>query len=125
MLPLRSLSAVPERHLRSTSLHLQGPWKLCFDVHRGGTYRPPSLLLELSYFTVNHRSLVGTSYESEKSTQHPLPPDAHLDHPAAALAHRKIPMFSSALKPAKVPHMGHIAAAGRASGPPRRRPRAP
>ena len=37
---------------------LQGPWKLCFKVHRGGSYRPPSLLLELSYFTVNHRSLV-------------------------------------------------------------------
>lgn len=37
---------------------LQGPWKLCFKVHRGGSYRPPSLLLEMSYFTVNHRSLV-------------------------------------------------------------------
>lgn len=37
---------------------LQGPWKLCFKVHRGGTYRPPSLMVELSYFTVNHRSLV-------------------------------------------------------------------
>ena len=33
---------------------------------------------------------VGTSYEWEKTTQHPLPPGAHLDHPAAALAHREI-----------------------------------
>ena len=45
----------------------QGPWKLCFKVHRGGSYRPPSLLLELSYFTVNHRSLV--SYTSVPDPQ--------------------------------------------------------
>jgi hypothetical protein len=44
---------------------LQGPWKLCFKVHRGGSYRPPSLLLELSYFTVNHRSLVSRTFVAE------------------------------------------------------------
>lgn len=46
----------------------QGPWKLCFKVHRGGSYRPPSLLLELSYFTVNHRSLVGCTPVAEPQT---------------------------------------------------------
>ena len=33
----------------------QGPWKLCFKVDRSGVYRPPSLMIELSYFTINHR----------------------------------------------------------------------
>jgi hypothetical protein len=80
-------NAIQDDEISVDAHGVKGPWKLCFKVHRGGSYRPPSLLLELSYFTVNHRSLVGTSYEWEKSTQHPLPPDAHLDHPAAALAH--------------------------------------
>lgn len=63
---------------------LQGPWKMCFKVDRNGAYRAPSLLIELSYFTVNHRSLLGTSYEHEKTTQLPLPPNAALDHPHAS-----------------------------------------
>ena len=48
-------------------------------------YRPPSLMIELSYFTINHRSLIGTSYEHEKLTTQPLPPGAHEDHPQAAV----------------------------------------
>mmetsp|Transcript_14133 Transcript_14133/g.42658 ORF Transcript_14133/g.42658 Transcript_14133/m.42658 type:complete len:290 (+) Transcript_14133:354-1223(+) len=84
---IHSKTNVQDDEIEVDAHGLQGPWKLCFKVHRGGTYRPPSLLVELSYFVVNHRSLVGTSYEWDKSTQHPLPPDAHLEHPAAALAH--------------------------------------
>ena len=66
------------------ALLAQGPWKMCFKVDRNGAYRAPSLLIELSYFTVNHRSLLGTSYEHEKTTQLPLPPNAAQDHPHAS-----------------------------------------
>ena len=41
--------------LTPPSVHAQGPWKLCFKVDRSGVYRPPSLMIELSYFTINHR----------------------------------------------------------------------
>ena len=64
---------------------MQGPWKLCFKVDRSGVYRPPSLMIELTYFTINHRSLIGTSYEHEKLTTQPLPPGAHEEHPHAAV----------------------------------------
>lgn len=48
-----------------------------------------SVVTQLSHGLCLPRPQVGTSYEWEKTTQHPLPPGAHLDHPAAALAHRE------------------------------------
>lgn len=84
---LKSLVNVQDDDMEVEATGVKGPWKLCFRIHKGGGYRPPSLVVELAYFVVNHKSLVGTSYEADKSTQVPLPPNSNLEHPAAILAH--------------------------------------
>lgn len=84
---LKSLVEVQDDEMEVEATGIKGPWKLCFRIHKGSGYRPPSLIVELVYFVVNHKSLLGTSYEAHKSTQVPLPPNSNLEHPAAVLAH--------------------------------------
>lgn len=81
---IKALTGIQDAEIEVDAHGTKGPWKMCFKVDRNGAYRAPSLLIELSYFTVNHRSLLGTSYEHEKTTQLPLPPNAALDHPHAS-----------------------------------------
>lgn len=40
----------------------QGPWRVCFKVSRGQILRP-SVIVKVSYFTVNQVNLVGTNFE--------------------------------------------------------------
>lgn len=48
----------------------QGPWRACFKVSRQQILRP-SVIVRLSYFTVNSPSLVGTHFEWQRT-----PPEA-------------------------------------------------
>lgn len=66
---------------------VKGPWKMCFKIAQHDTYKAPSVLLELSYFVVNHQSLIGSSYEHERSTKQALSPGASEEHPEAHLGH--------------------------------------
>ncbi len=43
----------------------QGPWRACFRVSRGQILRP-SVIVKVSYFTINQMTLVGTSFEWER-----------------------------------------------------------
>lgn len=81
---IHAVNGTQDSEIEVDSHGLKGPWKLCFKVDREAAYKAPSLLMELSYFTVNHRALLGTSYEQEKTTKQPLPPNAANDHPQAA-----------------------------------------
>ncbi|GAB4814798.1 hypothetical protein N2152v2_001844 [Parachlorella kessleri] len=42
-----------------------GPWRACFRVSRGQILRP-SVIVKVSYFTINQMTLVGTSFEWER-----------------------------------------------------------
>lgn len=48
----------------------QGPWRACFKVSRQQILRP-SVIVRLSYFTVNSPTLVGTHFEWQRT-----PPEA-------------------------------------------------
>lgn len=43
----------------------RGPWRACFKISRGPVLRP-SVMVKVSYFTVNHMSLVGTKFEWQR-----------------------------------------------------------
>lgn len=49
----------------------QGPWRICFRVAKGQILRP-SVMVKLTYFTVNADSMLGTAFEWEDDA-HPLP----------------------------------------------------
>lgn len=58
--------AVSETEIAVTAEGGQGPWRACFRVSKGQILRP-SVIVKISYFTVNSMSLVGTSFEWQRN----------------------------------------------------------
>eukprot|EP01024_Parvocaulis_polyphysoides_P035803 TRINITY_DN31846_c0_g1_i2.p1 TRINITY_DN31846_c0_g1~~TRINITY_DN31846_c0_g1_i2.p1 ORF type:complete len:271 (-),score=38.60 TRINITY_DN31846_c0_g1_i2:73-885(-) len=56
---------VEEKEFELTTFGAQGPWQICFKISREKGVKA-SLVLDLTYFTVNQRSLVGTAWEMNK-----------------------------------------------------------
>lgn len=56
---------VSETELAVSGDGAQGPWRVCFRVSRGQILRP-SVIVKVTYFTVNQLTLVGTSFEWER-----------------------------------------------------------
>ncbi|KAI7846327.1 hypothetical protein COHA_000164 [Chlorella ohadii] len=59
---------VSETEIAVTAEGGQGPWKACFRVSKGQILRP-SVIVKISYFTVNSMSLVGTQFEWQRDTK--------------------------------------------------------
>lgn len=57
--------ATSEEEIAVTADGNAGPWRVCFRVSRGQILRP-SVVVKVSYFTVNHMSLVGTQFEWQR-----------------------------------------------------------
>ena len=56
---------ISDTEVAVTAIGGRGPWKACFKVSRGQILRP-SVLVKLTYFTVNQMSLVGTTFEWQR-----------------------------------------------------------
>lgn len=59
--------SVSETEIAVTAEGGQGPWRACFRVSKGQILRP-SVIVKISYFTVNSMSLVGTSFEWQRDS---------------------------------------------------------
>lgn len=58
--------AVKEDNFSVHTKGTKGPWQLCFKISNVERINQHALSIELSYFTVNLRSLVGTDHEWSK-----------------------------------------------------------
>lgn len=59
--------AVSETEIAVTAEGGQGPWRACFRVSKGQILRP-SVIVKISYFTVNSMSMVGTNFEWQRNS---------------------------------------------------------
>lgn len=59
--------SVSETEIAVTAEGGQGPWRACFRVSKGQILRP-SVIVKISYYTVNSMSLVGTSFEWQRDS---------------------------------------------------------
>eukprot|EP01023_Acetabularia_acetabulum_P046700 TRINITY_DN4845_c0_g2_i1.p1 TRINITY_DN4845_c0_g2~~TRINITY_DN4845_c0_g2_i1.p1 ORF type:complete len:279 (+),score=54.68 TRINITY_DN4845_c0_g2_i1:117-953(+) len=54
-----------DKEIELTTFGDSGPWQICFKINREKGVKA-SLVLDLTYFTVNQRSLVGTAWEMNR-----------------------------------------------------------
>eukprot|EP01025_Chloroclados_australasicus_P015738 TRINITY_DN175_c0_g2_i1.p1 TRINITY_DN175_c0_g2~~TRINITY_DN175_c0_g2_i1.p1 ORF type:complete len:306 (-),score=22.59 TRINITY_DN175_c0_g2_i1:222-1139(-) len=62
---LHEETGLQEKELELTTFGAQGPWQICFKINKVVGNRA-SVVLDLTYFTLNQRSLVGTAWEMNK-----------------------------------------------------------
>eukprot|EP01026_Neomeris_dumetosa_P040532 TRINITY_DN3347_c0_g1_i10.p3 TRINITY_DN3347_c0_g1~~TRINITY_DN3347_c0_g1_i10.p3 ORF type:complete len:231 (-),score=30.76 TRINITY_DN3347_c0_g1_i10:424-1062(-) len=57
-----------EKELELTTYGSQGPWQICMKINQEKG-KKASIIVDLTYFTMNQRSLVGTAWEMNKQRQ--------------------------------------------------------
>ncbi|PSC70489.1 transmembrane emp24 domain-containing p24beta3-like [Micractinium conductrix] len=70
--------SVSETEIAVTAEGGRGPWRACYRVSKGQILRP-SVIVKLTYFTVNSMSLVGTSFEWQRDAAPAGPAPATID----------------------------------------------